>query len=242
MPKRLDRWYGPSMLGLSVVILIIGLAVMWFATETHTWPVFDDLRIYLQATERLTMGGDWFLPHQLQGPYDVQHGDVLYPPVTAWFFAPWLFLPPVSFVLIPLGVLGIMVRRWRPSPWAWPLMAACLAFPATGLYFVFANPALWIAAFVAAGLWYRWPAALVVLKPSVAPFALIGVASRAWWATMVVVGALSLPVLSETLLYPGVILRADLDLAYSFANVPLLLVPVLAWLARTRSGPPLLGR
>ncbi len=51
---------------------------------------------------------------------------------------------------------------------------------ATGA-FLYGNTDMWAMAAVAAGLRWGWPAAFVVLKPSLAPLALVGIAHRSWW-------------------------------------------------------------
>jgi hypothetical protein len=215
---------------LSIAIVAVGVWIFWYSTRVHTLVLFDDLRIYTEATARLLAGGDWYLPHQSE-PYVIDHGDVLYPPVTAWFFAPWLVLPAWTFVAAPVAIVAAFVWSCRPSPWTWPIIATFAANPNTLLYIYYANPGLWIVAFVALGLRYQWPGALVLLKPSMALFALIGIRSRGWWLTVAGLAVLSLPVLSETLAYPQVILNSSSEAGwlYSLATVPMTLVPLAAW-------------
>jgi hypothetical protein len=70
-----------------------------------------------------------------------------------------------------------------------------------------------------------------LLKPSLAPFALAGIKSRAWWVGLVVLGLASLPFLADTLLWPRVVLDASGGgILYSLSNVPLMLIPGVAWL------------
>jgi hypothetical protein len=229
------KWGRPLAVALSIVIAAIGT---WFllvagsqAGWTRNW--FDDLSIYRNATERLFGGGGWYLERQLQGPYQLQFGDVLYPPVTAWFFVPWLLLPAWTFSAIPLGMLAWFVRAARPAPWTWPIMAFGLVFPVSLIYIAYANPTIWIAAFVALGLQYSWPGVLVLLKPSLAPFALIGIRSRGWWMALAVLAVASLPFLALTLEYPRIVLDSrGSSLLYSATSVPILLVPIVAWLGR----------
>lgn len=233
-PDVRREWYRPTMFGLSVLVLLAGFGLVavaaYLIVSGQPFAPFDDLRIYQDATRRLFTGGEWYLPHQAE-PYTVSHGDVLYPPVTAWFFAPWLILPAWTFVVIPVSIVAWVVASYRPAPWTWPILAACLVFPPTLLYLAYANPGLWIVAFVALGLRYQWPGALVLLKPSMAPFALIGIRSRGWWMTVALLGVASLPFLAETLAYPGVILRAEGGgLLYSLGSYPMTLIPLVAWL------------
>jgi hypothetical protein len=228
------RWYRPAMVGLSVVLVTIGAGIFYFATRAHDWAMFDDLRIYVDATHRLLAGESWYLARQVAGPYALTHGDVLYPPVTAWFILPWLVLPPVAFVVAPVAVLGWFVVRCRPAPWTWPIIAGCAVYPTTLVYVVYANPTLWIAVFAALGLRFRWPGVLILLKPSLAPFALIGIRSRGWWIGFAILALASLPVLAGTLAYPRVLLDAQGGgLLYSLPQVPLMLIPVVAWIGRS---------
>jgi hypothetical protein len=113
-------------------------------------------------------------------------------------------------------------------------MAVCLLWPASGLKFVSQNPTVWIAAFVGLGLRYRWPGVLVLLKPSFLPLALIGIGSRGWWIGLGALVLLSLPFLADTLAYPGIVLgaRSADGLLYSLSDLPLVLVPVVAWAGR----------
>ena len=83
-----------------------------------------------------------------------------------------------------------------------------------------------------------WPSTLVLLKPSLFPFALIGLRRRAWWAQLGLLGLLSLPVLYLTLIYPRVILDSrGGGLLYSLDDVPLLLLPVIAGVAAGKLRP-----
>lgn len=230
------RWGRPIAVALSIVIAALGLGFFIAAGNqvgwTRVW--FDDLHIYRDATERLLTGHGWYLARQLHGPYQIQFGDVLYPPVTAWFFMPWLVLPSWSFSVLPLGIIAWFVGAARPVAWTWPVMAFCLVFPVTLVYIAYANPTIWVAAFVALGLRYAWPGVLVLLKPSLAPFALIGIRSRWWWIGLLGLGLASLPFLAPTLDYPRIVLDSrGSSLLYSGTSVPILGLPIVAWLGRT---------
>lgn len=231
-----DRWGTPVAFGLAVVIGAIGVAFFIAAGNqvgwTRTW--FDDLAIYRDATARILSGDGWYLPRQLNGPYLIESGDVLYPPVAAWFFVPWLFLPAWTFSAIPLAIVAVFVARARPAPWTWPVIAFCLVFPVSLIYIAYANPTIWISAFVALGLRYGWPGVLVLLKPSLAPFALIGTRSRGWWIGLVVLAVGSLPFLAPTIDYPRILLDArGASFLYSGTSIPIVVLPLVAWLGRT---------
>lgn len=226
----MGRWTRPLTNISTALLLTVAAWVLVHSLEPIRSHYYGrDLGWYLDATRALLDDGTWYLPRQLNGPYEIAGGDVLYPPVAGWFFVPWLMLPTWLFIAAPLAITGWVVYRLRPAHWAWPLLAACLIWPATWVKVGSANPGLWIMAAVALGTLYRWPAAFAMLKPTVMPFALIGIRSPAWWATLVLLGLASLPVLELTLAYPGVLLNArGGDLYYSLWDLPMLLVPVIA--------------
>ena len=92
---------------------------------------------------------------------------------------------------------------------------------------------------IAAGTRWSWPGALVLLKPSLLPFAVIGIRTRGWWlavAAMTSVSVLLLPLLGQ---YVTVLLNARgprAGLLYSITDLPLMLIPVVAWLSGRRRG------
>ena len=170
----IQRWGWLIAIGLAVVIAGIGIGIFVLALLIAGWPDFwfHDLEVLLDATRRLFAGESWYLERQLHGPYPAQFGDVMYPPVLAWFLVPWLILPAWTFVAIPVGILAWHIVAARPAPWTWPLLALGLTYPITLVHAGFANPTLWMAAFAALGLRFAWPGALILLKPSLLPFAL----------------------------------------------------------------------
>lgn len=227
----------PWAVSLTVVILVLAALETAWGIRDFKWGDTPgiDLGIYLRATARLFSGDSWFLDRQLAGPYLIHMGDVLYPPVTAFFFAPFFVLPAVLWWAIPIGLTAWLIRGWRPAPWAWPLMALCVLWPLTPAKTITGNPALWITAFVAAGLRWHWPSALVLLKPSLFPFALIGVRHRLWWVTVALLALGSLVWLDATRLWLEVLANSQGGgLLYSAVDIPMLLIPVIAWAGRTR--------
>jgi hypothetical protein len=76
---------------------------------------------------------------------------------------------------------------------------------------------------------------VIAFKPSFAPFLLIGVRRRSWWLAMGLVAVLSLAMLSEWLRYVTVLQNLESPgILYSLGDLPLLVVPVIAWAARRR--------
>ena len=236
-----SRWYRPVMAGLALTILGFAALVLWlsWAQAAELDRVGADLTLYVDATSRWLAGGSFYPEHQLAGPYPITDGDILYPPTTIPLFMAFLVLPRFLFWAIPLAVVAWAVVRDRPAPWTWPLMALCLAYIPTTVKIVHFNPFIWAAAAVALGLIYGWPSLLVLIKPSLAPFAFVGIRHRSWWfglailiAYVLVFGAMwsdYLTVLTNS--------RNEVGLLYSLSDVPLLLIPIIAYLGRTRPGP-----
>lgn len=231
------------MLGLAALIgaiTIIGWGVAlatsaeWFARSFAI-----DYGIYMDAVDRWLGTGAWYQERQLRGPYPIELGDVLYPPVLLYLLVPFRVLGPWLWWLIPAGILAWVVWRHRPAPWAWLAISLCLAWPYSPAKYVFGNPVIWAAAAVALGTIWHWPAALAILKPTVLPFALIGIRDRRWWFVVAGLGLASLPVLSLTLLYPQVLLDAEPNpidgrggLFYSITEFPLIAIGIIAWVGR----------
>ena len=80
-----------------------------------------------------------------------------------------------------------MIWRVRPAPVAWPFMALCCFWPPMVARIVAGNPVMWVMAAVALGFVVRWAFVGVLLKPSLFPFALLGVRDRSWWIALAIV-------------------------------------------------------
>ena len=197
-------------------------------------PLGVDFHQYLDHTRRFLENGSFYLEHQLHGPYLIQPGDSLYPPAILYLLVPFLVIPQVLWWVVPLGLMAALVVTSRPKPWAWPLLALVVADPRTMEIVIYGNPAMWIGAAVAGALFWSWPGALVLLKPSLAPFALIGIRSRGWWLTLAVGLVLSAPLAGLYVQFAHVLLDSNGSLSYSLPDVPFVTAPLVAWLARTR--------
>ena len=224
------------MLGLSVWVVAAPWIYAFVSNPMGvTGLIGADFNIYLDATRSWAMSGDWYLARQLHGTYGIEYGDVLYPPLLVYLTLPFLVIPEPLWWFVPLGAVAWSLMRLRPLPWAWPLMIACLIVPLTAQQLIKGNPVIWVMAIEAVCLARGWPTIMVLLKPSLAPFALLGVRRRAWWVLLAVLGLACIPVLGAALAYPHVILDSrGGGLLYSIRDVPLLLIPILA---ATRDGP-----
>jgi hypothetical protein len=230
--RRLQR-------GLAIFVsLLLFLPVLptYLELARLGWPRLGiDYGMYIEAAKRWLIGEAFYLPHQLAGPYQVAHLDVLYPPPVLALLVPFTMLPAILWWLVPSAVIAAVVVRHRPRPVAWPFIALCIAFPPTGVKVLTGNPVMWAAAAVALGTVWGWPAVGALLKPTLAPFALFGVWRRSWWVTLalaIALAALFAPMWPD---YLTAIQNAQQPsgLLYSVQEVPLMAVPILAFLARS---------
>lgn len=201
-----------------------------------------DYRIVTAAAERWLSGEGFYYSYQLAGPYDIKAMDaleispIMYPPTMLVLLVPFTVLPAVLWWAVPLGVIGWALYRLRPAPVVWPVLVLLLMFPTTLNAIATGNPILWFTAALSLGTLYSWPAVLLLLKPTIAPFALIGIWRREWWigaAALAAVSLLFLPMWFDYLTVLGNT-RYGLGFLYSLNQWPMLFIPVLAWLGNAR--------
>jgi len=224
---------GLTALGIGVFALVLWSLV---TMPQYNWLVGIDRGIYHDAALRWIGGGFWYYPEQVAGPYVLTTGHVLYPPVAMLWLVPAAFLPDPLWWAIPICVTAAIVWRHRPAPWTWPLMGACLAWNVTAQFTASGNPSLWIMMFIAVGTLWRPAFALVLLKPSLFPLALFGIRDRGWWVIVAGFAVLTFVTLPMTLDYARVLLNARGPVAsifYSVRDLPLLVIPLIAWRGRT---------
>lgn len=193
-----------------------------------------DYRNYADATRTWLAGGGWYLPHQLAGPYAISPGDVLYPPIWLLLFVPAALLPAFLWWAAPIAITIAVIIRLRPAPLAWATMAAFLAWPPTAVHLLTGNPGIWLVASLALATLYRWPAAFLLTKITVGPLALFGARDRRWWLTAGALVLLSVPFLPMWPDYVRVLLNAQSATGplYSAQDLPMLLIPLVAWSLR----------
>ena len=77
---------------------------------------------------------------------------------------------------------------------------------------------------------------LVLLKPTLVPFALVGCRHRSWWVGLGVLALVSVPFAAMWLDYVTVVQNArdPNGLMYSLNQVPTVMIPVVAWLGSSR--------
>lgn len=216
-----------------------GAVLMLLYVLTSGYPALDyDRAHYVSATHRWLTTGTPYLASEVAGPFDYQPDTFLHPPISLLLFLPFTWLPAVLWYAIPIGLTIWIIAGWRPSPTAWAVIAMLLFWPTSASMLVVGNTNLWVMAFVAAGLRWQWPWALIVLKPSFAPFIFGGVRDRSWWVAMAALIAVSLLFGVLWLDWFRVVIHAPGGLTYSILGLPLILVPVAAFLGRRRDAAP----
>lgn len=224
---------------LSGVFLLVGAYTLWILFHSTDYVFGLDFGIYRAAAARWLSGGFYFYPEQLAGPYQVISGHVLYPPVALLLFIPFTVLPAVLWWVIPLGTIAACIYRLRPSPWGVAGTLGLLCWPYSVELAFTGNPTIWIVALLALSTRWSWVSAFVLTKPSLAPFALAGARSRAWW------GALAVFLLACLAFAPmwGDWFRAITNargpfsgLLYSVKDLPWMLIPSVAWISGSRRG------
>ena len=197
-----------------------------------------DYRLYVDAATSWLHGGSYFQAYQLSGPYQISAGDILYPPVALLLFIPFTLLPAILWWLIPAAAIGWCLVRLRPARLAWPILAACVAWPTTPLKILTGNPVMWAVAALAMGVVYAWPSVLVLIKPSLFPFALFGSRTRRWWLALALFAVASLPFGSLWVDWAHSVLNSQGGgITYSSLEIPMLAFPLVAWLGRTEARP-----
>lgn len=221
----------PVTAGLLVAATVELIALAAGVTDVIT--IDWDRGHYMDAARRFLDVGTPFLASEIAAPFDYQPLTFLHPPIALYLMVPFSMAPPILWYLVPVAIVGWCVRAWRPEPWSWPLLALCLVWPRTPAMLVVGNTDMWVAAFVASGLRLGWPALLVGIKPSLLPFVVAGVHRRTWWLGIPVALALALPFGSLWFDWLRVVQNAPGDPLYSLLGIPMVLLPVIAYLART---------
>jgi hypothetical protein len=212
--------------------LAIGISVVGSAGDLGV-----DFRFYRDVADKWLTHGTFYMPHQLAGRYEVTTlVDVIYPPNALLLFVPFTVLPAVLWWLIPISVIAYVIWSWRPVLWAAPVMLVLLMWVRAFGAFLWGNTDMWMAASIAAGLRWGWPAALLLIKPSIAPFALVGARRPSFWVAAIVFAVATIVMFGPLWVeYVQVVRNMELRPDYSLGSITLLLIPIVAWYARRRS-------
>ncbi len=216
----------------SIWLLAVTLPTTIRVSASSTRPVGDDFALYRDAAARWLAGEQFYPASQLAGPWTISGGAILYPPVTLWLFAPFTVLPAVLWWAIPALVIVWALWRLQPGPLAWPVMAFLIGFSPLPGFVRAGNPMIWMLAAMFAGCATVGPSVLVLLKPSLAPFALFGVWHRRWWLWAGVFAIACLPFGLMWLDWARSLLNSDGSMAYSYREIGPFLVPLAAWAGR----------
>lgn len=237
--RRIAAGQGVTDAAYVAIVVVGGLLaasfVLSFQSVAEAGGLGIDYAYYRDVGARFLADGSYYLPRQLDGPYDVAlMSDVLYPPSALLLFVPAALLPAFVWWGVPIALLAYTIARWRPSPWGWVAMLALFLWPRAHAAFLFGNTDMWAAAGVAAGLRWGWPAVLLTLKPVFAPLAFIGVRSHSWWVIAAMLSAYVILTMPMWLDYLNAVRNLQIGGDYALASVPVLLIPVVAWWARDR--------
>jgi hypothetical protein len=214
---------------------LAGLRALYFLSSIPNWrwSIGIDQMTVVNAAREWLSGGSFYLPHTLEGPFTIHGGEILYPPVLLWVLAPFALLPALGFLywVIPLVATAAAIRRMRPRPIAWLLIGVLAMTPVVQGPVFWGNPVIWLVPAIAWAMLKGWPAVFVLVKPSLAPLALLGIRSRSWWVALAALAALSLPFGDLWLTWLGVIGNLRVGPFYSAPQLALLAIPIVAWLA-----------
>jgi hypothetical protein len=225
-------WFGLTVVFL--VLAVIGAIVMYGIVDDQV-AVGVDLVYFQFVAQRWLDTGVYYTPDQLSGPFQVRTlVDNLYPPHALYLFIPFLFLPTILWWVIPLSVIAYVVWWCRPVMWSWPILAFIIMYPKTPSVIIYGNSDMWVTAFIAGGVRWAWPAALVSFKPSILFFSVIGIGSRTWWVAALALALISLPLIHLWLEYPLVVMHSSAKPWYSFGGLLFMVLPVVAWLGSSR--------
>jgi hypothetical protein len=230
------RWNVLAAAAISALILVLPardlLAIAQGARMDS--PPGGDFVLYRDAAARWLGGHGFYQSWQLNGHYAIWGGasPILYPPLALLLFVPFTFLPLALWWAIPATLIGWSLWRLRPAAWSWPLMALWAAWPPTLVMAMHGNPVMWCLAAAAVGSVIAGPAVLVLIKPTLAPFALIGANRRTWWFAFAGLVALSLPFGFLWVDWIRAVTNSDGSLAYSLEEIPTLALPLIALAGR----------
>lgn len=230
-----------------LAVILVGMAVIGFVRAyllVEGRGLGLDFTVYWDATNRWLAGESFYFDWQAQ-PYHI-HGEgerlaVLMPPSFIPVALPFAFLPRevagALWVIVPVIVIAWAVYRMRPAPWSWPILGLLVAWPWTGLSIFTGNPTMALTAVLGVGLatGHKWLAAAILVKPTLAPFAALGVRDRRWWAFVALGLLVSVPFGVLWFEWIRAVMNAqDGGLLYALPNFPIMALPVVAWIAGYR--------
>jgi hypothetical protein len=246
----LDRRRGLA-IGLSVMaglMLTAAFAVHLLLIPDTAERLGIDFRQYTAAASRWIDGQSFYQPWQLTGAYNIPRDEyripllpVLYPPYALVLLVPFAILPILTplYWAIPISTTAIVVWRFQPRPWTWPILTLCVLSYDTIWQTISGNPAIWAMAALAVGTTRAWPAVYVLIKPTLAPFAIFGIWQKSWWVGLASLGLVSLAFAPLWADYTVVLANQRGDgILYSLNNSAIMLIPLVAWAGRSAPAGP----
>ena len=235
---RLVRFGLASLLCALLLVVVYEVATIWIpAVQNGEAPPGMDLGIYVDRTRSWLDGEGFYRDRQLNGPYRIENGASLYPPPTILLFLPWaLGAPGALWWLIPLAVSVVALRRLQPPLWGWVVLAFVLVYGRMLIAIILGNPSIWAFAGILAGAAFGWPALLALIKPVLAPFALVGATRRSWWIGLAAVAVAAVAFGPMWLDYARVLAdaRNERDIWYVIGEVPTAVALAIVGLASSR--------
>jgi hypothetical protein len=233
---RLDRVF--TIVAIVGAVIVASRAVAYYLLMPDpAVAVGVDFHLYVDyGAARWLRGEGFYWPQQVAGPYHVHSlPSILYPPIMLLVLVPFTFLPAVLYWVIPAVLTAWAVIRLRPAPWALAVMALLGATGEVQGPIFWGTPVIWLVPAVAWGFLLGWPAAFVLVKPTLAPFALVGLhRPRGFVVGIVAFAIVSVPLVPLWFDWLAAIRNSDLDITYGWTQILLLLVPTVAILGRRR--------
>lgn len=227
------RWTRPLAVGILVLVGLWLAVYLPAAFSGWTGAHFGyDFASYMRGVDRFLATGNPYNPSDIAGPHTRDGMGFVHPPVSLWLFVPFRFAPMLWWIL-PLWAMAWCLYRWRPGLLAWAVIAVLMSFPLSIEAVWLGNSSVWMTAAVGLGLLYGWPFALLIVKPTLAFFGLLGIRDKRTWVGAGIALLLCLPFgLAMWQDWIAVVRNLDADPLYNLYSLPMLLVPVVAWLGR----------
>lgn len=234
---RIARWYRPVALGLAAALLAWAVVVFVFVAQgiAARGEIGYDPDLFAMFGRRFVTTGEAYFPIQFGEPYRAEGVTNIYPPLAMYLFVPLAYVPIALWWIIPGAVFAWHLWDCRPAPWTWPVMAFLLGLFPTVSGLIYGSSTMWAVALICIGL--RHPAAMAALafKPVDAFLAVLYVRRRSFWLGLGVVALLAIPFGDLWVEWWRAITNIDGGTPLrNITGVPLLLIPVVAWLGRNR--------
>jgi hypothetical protein len=115
-----------------------------------------------------------------------------------------------------------------------PILASLAATIPVAAGLVYGNTELWSVAFLCVAVRFAPAAWLLIVKPSLFPAILLFARDKRWWYAIPVVALLALPFGALWLDYLEAMTNLQSrGILYSLHAIPVLLIPIVAWVSRS---------